>query len=133
MVKFSRKLRKKQSRGKHPNKKNQTKHHKKNTNVRHRRRRTRRLTTAAGKRPFLRNLFNIKRGKKKTRQVRYNSVPIKSSPHSPHYSSPLSSPHSPGLILDKEGYVVNKHNKRFPLDGYSPPHKLDKKGYIIES
>ena len=140
MVKFSRKLRKKSSRGKHPNKKTQTKHHKKKANVRHSRRRTRRLTTAAGKRPFLRNLFNIKRGKKKTRQVRYNSVPVKSSPHSPHYSSPhsphysspLSSPHSPGLILDEKGYIVNRHNERAPLDGYSPPHLLDDKFNILK-
>ena len=127
MVKFSRKLRKK-----HSNKKTQTKHHKKKANVRHSRRRTRRLTTAAGRRSFLRNFFNKKRGKKrKTRQVKYKSVPVKSSPPSSPHLSPLSSPHSPGLILDEKGYVVNKHNKRFPLDGYSPPHKLDKDGVIL--
>ena len=109
---ISRKLRKRQSNGKHPKKKTYTRHRYRTLRTPRTPRtprsprtpRTRRSTEATG---FFRNFF-----KKINRRTRR---------------------YSPRLKLNKKGYVVNEQGKQLPLDGYSPPHKLNEKGEIIVS
>ena len=101
MVKRTRKMRKRQFRGRHLNKK---------TRARHSKRRTRRSKTTGGNISFLRNMF-----KKKKYRSPPNSPPLELDNEGyviskdKKYRSPRD---SPPLELDKEGYVIGKNRKR---------------------
>jgi len=101
MVKGTRKMRKRQSRGRHVNKK---------TRARHRRRRTRRSKTTAGNVSFLRNMF-----KRKKYRSPPDSPPLEIDgdgyiiSKNQKYRSPRD---SPPLELDSEDYVIGKDRKR---------------------